>query len=157
MEALSVAAAVVQFVDFGTRLLQGTVARYRSPTGHAEEHADLSVAADDLSRLVDDMNDRLGSNSGPAAEILRRLGQECGETREILHEIVSVMQAHGSNKLTLAASSFWVALKANAAPGKIRQLEGKLEKCRQLAHLATLQLLVWVIDSKAVDSNSGLT
>jgi hypothetical protein len=55
LSALSVAAAVVQFVDFGTRVLSDARHIYESSSGQTSMNLELSTVANDLSRLIDDM------------------------------------------------------------------------------------------------------
>ncbi|OAA77073.1 hypothetical protein LEL_06757 [Akanthomyces lecanii RCEF 1005] len=52
VSALGVAAAVVQFVDFGVRLISSTGQLYRSASGHTEEEVYLTTIASDLSQLA---------------------------------------------------------------------------------------------------------
>jgi hypothetical protein len=59
LSALSVAAAVVQFVGFGTRVLSNARHIYESSSGQTSTNLELSTVANDLSRLIDDMESKV--------------------------------------------------------------------------------------------------
>ncbi|SPO04142.1 uncharacterized protein DNG_06825 [Cephalotrichum gorgonifer] len=50
---LSAVAAVVQLVDFGTRLLKTSVEVYKSPSGHTAKEVEVSTVLDDLTTLAE--------------------------------------------------------------------------------------------------------
>jgi hypothetical protein len=60
MSALSIAAGVVQFVDFGKNLLSASYEIYRSPSGETSEEVELSTIAKDLTALITQIKDRAG-------------------------------------------------------------------------------------------------
>jgi hypothetical protein len=52
LSALSLAGNIVQFVDFGLKLLSGAVELYKSPSGTLAAHHELELVTTDLSALV---------------------------------------------------------------------------------------------------------
>jgi hypothetical protein len=50
--SLSIAAAVVQFIDFGARLVAGTLEIYRSEDGHTDDVSELAKRTERLSDLM---------------------------------------------------------------------------------------------------------
>ncbi|KAK4230174.1 hypothetical protein QBC38DRAFT_496912 [Podospora fimiseda] len=84
ISALGIAAAVVQFVDFGSRLLHGVVEIHKSESGQLTEHAQLAQMSSDLLRLTLEVEDKarfFGTTTNytrsDSEEIFFRLCQEC--------------------------------------------------------------------------------
>lgn len=59
LSGLAVGAAVIQFVDFGTRLLKGTHGVYNSTSGQSAELIELSTISTDLTQLLQDAESKL--------------------------------------------------------------------------------------------------
>ena len=77
VSALGVAAAAVQFVDFGSRLLSNTLETYKNATGQSTRNMELSVISQDLVLLATEVETLLGKmeepRPGSAAEKLKSL------------------------------------------------------------------------------------
>ncbi|KAI0136317.1 hypothetical protein BJ170DRAFT_677196 [Xylariales sp. AK1849] len=132
--ALSVAAAVVQFAEFGYNFVKGTRDIYKSSTGRAREHIELSVVSGDL--LKDGWPDGVGP------DYLKRLCRERKETRDDLEVILGKLQARGTSRISLATSSLFAALRSVSAAGEIEKLTERLSQIRQQAMMAVLTLLL---------------
>ncbi|UKZ65081.1 uncharacterized protein TrAtP1_006283 [Trichoderma atroviride] len=117
VSALGVAAAVVQFADFGYRLIKRAHELYKSPTGQYLEHIELSVVSQDLLRLADDIGAKLGENKGSAAEIYVRLH---GESADIIRAMFREV----------------------AAASDIEKLANRLGEIRQQMNVAMLYMLL---------------
>jgi len=79
VSAISVAAATLQVLDFGARLLSASHQIYRSPSGCTSKQVALSTIAGDLSRLLDQVEHVTTGNISlsPAQDQLVKLGAEC--------------------------------------------------------------------------------
>ncbi|EHK40223.1 hypothetical protein TRIATDRAFT_41622, partial [Trichoderma atroviride IMI 206040] len=142
VSALGVAAAVVQFADFGYRLIKRAHELYKSPTGQYLEHIELSVVSQDLLRLADDIGAKLGENKGSAAEIYVRLHGECMSTNDELQSILSKLEAKGSTKIKLAADIIRAMFREVAAASDIEKLANRLGEIRQQMNVAMLYMLL---------------
>jgi hypothetical protein len=82
VSALGVASAVVQFVDFGTKLISKTRSLRKSSTGALVEHRELTLASTRLSDLSSDLDHEL-SRFASARELtqeeaaLQQVAEEC--------------------------------------------------------------------------------
>ncbi|KAK0709320.1 hypothetical protein B0T26DRAFT_652605, partial [Lasiosphaeria miniovina] len=161
LTALSVAAAVVQFADFGCRLLRRAYEIYESPKNQSAKNIELSTVSRDLAHLVQDVELKLGGNGNETEnrkgqgrgqaqsreeqhpnEAFMRLCRECRETNDQLQVIIGKLQARGSNRLSLAASSWMVALRQAAAAGDLDRLTERLNQIRQQIMVALLSQLL---------------
>jgi len=59
LSTLSVVAAAVQLVDFGSRLISNTREIYHSVSGQTSEMVELSAVAADLSQLTTNISDHI--------------------------------------------------------------------------------------------------
>ncbi|KAK3299633.1 uncharacterized protein B0H64DRAFT_102915 [Chaetomium fimeti] len=141
LTALSTAAAVVQFADFGYRLVKNAHELYTSPQGQKSKHIELSIVSHDLSRLADAVEAKLGDNEGPGGEVLR-LCRECASTNHELQEILGKLKARGKTKVALAVDSWRVTLKQVATADNIEKLANRLNLIRQQMNVALLYLLL---------------
>jgi hypothetical protein len=144
LSALSIAAAVVQFADFGFRLAKNAHELYKASSGQKAAHLELLVVSQDLSRLADDVQDRMSGKQAVAGEVFLQLVGECASLHTELQGILAKLRAHGSTKTTLAASSWMTALKEVAAAGDMEKLASRLSQVRQQMNVALLYLLLLV-------------
>ncbi|KAH6845792.1 hypothetical protein B0I37DRAFT_381153 [Chaetomium sp. MPI-CAGE-AT-0009] len=141
LTALSTAAAVVQFADFGFRLVKSAHELYTSPAGQKSEYIQLSIVSHDLSRLADAVKAKLGGNETAPGEILR-LCRECALTNDELQGMLGKLKARGDTKLALAADSWRVTIRQVATAGDIEKLANRLSEIRQQMNMALLYLLL---------------
>jgi hypothetical protein len=144
LSALAVAAAVIQFADFGYRLLRGAHDRYTSPSGLESQAVEVSTVSKDLSQLAEDVESKLGVGTGPSEEAFRCLCRECKEVHDALQRILAELQARDTSRLALAARSLVAAWKEVAGESEIQKLEKRLNNIRQQMMTALLCLLLWV-------------
>lgn len=149
LSALSAAAAVIQFIDFGSRLILQTHQAYKSVTGQTERAAALSQIARDLTEFSDSVQDKAGVLSKPVQvgsnETFLRLCRECKDISSELLAVLNGLQAKGTTKFDFAKSSFAVAVKSVLTEGRIKTLSGRMAEARQQTMLAALACL-WYID-----------
>ncbi|KAH6856112.1 hypothetical protein B0I37DRAFT_351213 [Chaetomium sp. MPI-CAGE-AT-0009] len=149
LSALSVAAAVAQFAEFGYKLLKNTHEIYQSSSGQNAKTIDITTVSKDLRTLAEDMDQRIGDIQGPSAVIFRRLCQECRSVYDQLAAILEAVRrnASGSNKLSVAAASFTSAVRLASKTGQIEELASRLGEVRQQMTVALLGLLLEVPSS----------
>ncbi|MCJ1412958.1 hypothetical protein MMC19_007059 [Ptychographa xylographoides] len=141
--AIGLASAILQFVDFGSRVVTGCHEIYNSEKGTLQENAEIEHIAKDVSRL----NGRiLSSRSGPSSDspaqddkVLIELVQMCDE---IASDLLIVL---GSLKIEGSSSRKWTSLRKAVAShtpwnkSKIQDLGQRLHRVqKQIAqHLLT--------------------
>lgn len=141
LSALSISAAVIQFVEFGHGLITSTLKIYKSGEFGLVE---LSTVSKDLSALAADVGSKFAGNGGLAGDMFRRFHQDCKTTHHDLENILRKLGARGTTKLALATSSFLAALKQVTAANDIQALADRLNGIRQHMMVALLSLLMYV-------------
>ena len=144
LSALAVAAAVVQFADFGFRLIRSAHRLYKSSSGQSSTHIELSAVSQDLARLADAVKCKLSHSQGPVGEVFLCLCQECASTDDELQGILDELRAQGSTKIALAADGWRVVIRQVAEAGDIEKLAGRLSQIRQQMNVTLLYLLLSV-------------
>src|SRR5271168_879473 len=94
LSALSLAGNIVQFIDFGSKLLSGARELYKSPSGTLAAHHELELVTTDLSALVVklrqsfDQGDGIESADQDAAIQRGSFEQICDEAVKVAEELV---------------------------------------------------------------------
>jgi len=144
LSALSISAAVIQFVEFGHGLITNTLKIYKSASGDESNHVELSIMSKDLSTLAADVEARFAGHGGLAGDMFRRLHQDCKTAHHELENILRKLEARGTTKLALVRSSFLAALKQVTTGADIQALADRLNEIRQQMMVALLSLLMYV-------------
>ncbi|KAK4234592.1 hypothetical protein C8A03DRAFT_37625 [Achaetomium macrosporum] len=144
LSALSVAAAVVQFADFGCQLVKSAHELYNSQPSQKSECIEFSIVSRELSRLAASVGTKLGDNIGRSAEVFVYIWRACASTIDELQGMLSKLKALGSIKVSLAADSWKVALRQVTAAGDIERLASRLAQIREWMNSALLYLLLSV-------------
>ena len=147
--ALSVAAAVVQLVDFGRSLLSGTLEIYNSASGLTNKSSDIAAIASDLSALSKEVEDRLSATQSTAAtaslseDIFVRLCGDCRAIADELQDAVSTVQAkiNSSSKYARLTYSFLSVLREKWSTNDIESIHGRLKEVQQRITTAVLVFL----------------
>ena len=111
LSALSVAAAVIQFVDFGQRLFVGTWSIYRSSSGESVVLEDLSTVSRDLEQLSTSVERALehtqGRENGPSISQYadESLLRACAECRAISSDIQNILLEIGHSFQPMAVAN----------------------------------------------------
>ncbi|KAJ4185043.1 hypothetical protein NW767_013002 [Fusarium falciforme] len=117
LSALSVAAGVTQFLDFGYKIASGTIERYTSATGALAEHDELESLTTRLEALTETLDDSStfwsSSNTGP---------DESGYTKS-LRDVVNSSR-HVASDLLAALVQVRAAGKHNLAEGLMATFKG---------------------------------
>lgn len=133
LSAGSVAAIVLQVIDFGSRLVSKTVEISRSPSGLLIGNSDLEKITEDLKQVSERLQESLQTESSSRYLTVdelaeRKLGEEC---QAVASELLSVLQrlnlAGKQNKWRSFRQVFLSVLKEN----RIAELEKRLDRFRQ--------------------------
>jgi hypothetical protein len=116
--ALSLAGNIIQFVDFGARLLSNARELYRSPVGSLSVHDEITLVTTDLETLVKRL--RGSVNARPSSEendnqlqTLRKICDEAAAVAEELLKRLGTLKLSGDGKhrrwqtVGLAVRSLW--------------------------------------------------
>lgn len=151
LNAISLAAAVIQFIDFGSRLLSEAAELYRSTTGQTGQKLDISRIESDLSTLNNEVESKSTSigtpTCGSSEEIFVRLCGSCQDIANELRDCIGVVGLEVTNNPKRALQSFLIVLRERRSEGKIEALRSKLNQVQQ-------QMMVAVLDfcGKTVDN-----
>ena len=140
LSAISIAAAVVQFVDYGSRLLQDTVEIYRSSTGKSRDKLEISSISRDLAALSDEVESRL-TVLGGSEEIFVRLCGTCRDIGKELQGCVDDVNIHVVSNPKRAVRSFLSALQERQSEERIKALRSRLDQVQQRMTIAVLVFL----------------
>lgn len=142
--ALSIAAAVAQFAEFGFKLVRNTHEIYKSSSGQPAKTINLNTVSNDLRSLAEDVDQRIEGAQGPSAVVFRRLCQECASVHNELAGIIEAIRKKDANdsKVTMAVESFAIALQYSSRAGQIEELASRLGDVRQQMTVALLGLLL---------------
>ena len=98
LSALSLVAAVIQFVDFGGNLISQSHQFYKSASGAFSENAVLEEIYENLSRLADKMKVSSGltaHKSSKEEEALGKLATSCKDIADDLMVIIAELKVKG--------------------------------------------------------------
>ncbi|KAF5009679.1 hypothetical protein FDECE_4125 [Fusarium decemcellulare] len=155
LSTLSIVAAVVQFVDFGSRVLSGAKEAYSSSVGRTSQNAELSATVVDLSTFSSELEakSKLLTNVpvGSSQEIFVRLCSECKDISRRLGDAISKHQATGDHGFDRAMSSLVAVVKGIWSAGEIERMKHRLEKIKEEINMALL-IFIWDEASKRGDS-----
>jgi hypothetical protein len=147
LSALSIAASVVQFVDFGRHLLSDSYEIYKSPSGESAKEVDLKTISKDLTDLVTQIKDKAGTSSGvkrdqsTAEYQLAEISKDC---EKILKEFKGALEKLGrqtpskGTRFRLAGGAFLRALEKTWSSSSLNQMRERLEKMKARLVTATL-------------------
>jgi hypothetical protein len=153
LTALSVACSVVQFVDFGVKLVSEGSQLYEK--GSLGDNDELEVITKDLTRLTEDIiastqpgqvqDGVSGIPPSKDEKALRELAVSCKEIGEQLLDLLESMKVQKSGKiLEDGISSFRKALRSARKKGQIQNVEKRLKKMQDQLNINILALLRYV-------------
>jgi hypothetical protein len=142
--ALSLAASVVQFLEFGAKLISESSEIYKSSRGLSIEHAELEDVCLNLGSLSSDLAEASAESTfntiqrSQKEEGLRRMAVACSKIADELLAALRKMNLHERHHRKL--NSFRQALKNAWGKGKVKSLEARLDKYKQdmSLHLAAI-------------------
>ena len=139
---IGIAAAVIQFVDFGSKVVARSSEYHHSATGLALGNSELERVTKDLVRLSTGLDKSLKdssnvSNVSPNQEQLQALGKEC---QSVASELLAVLERLKVNSGASRWRSFRQAFLSVWKSEQIEGLEKRLDRFR-------MQLIVRSLDS----------
>ncbi|KAI9686895.1 MAG: hypothetical protein M1822_002648 [Bathelium mastoideum] len=146
LSALGLAGNIIQFIDFGSKLISQSVEQYRSAVGTSTQYLDLEALTQSLQSVAKGLGD---STAGPdKGEVktkdelaLRQLARSCQSVAADLINILDGLKinpkAHGLNR---RAQSLRQAFRSVGAEEQIKDLEHKLESYRSQLNLYSISM-----------------
>lgn len=125
LSALSLAAAIIQFVDFGSKILVTGYETYRSTAGATQEQVDLQQLTHSLYKF----QDQLGTPSRqptPDQRILEEQARKCSVLAGDLLQLLDDLKVKEQGLLR-TWDSFRQACRSVRKKGEIKRLEGRLD------------------------------
>ena len=131
LAALGVAANIVQFIDFGGKILSESYRLHKSKRGNSGKNEELESVALDLQKLHDELqcpdNERYQTPT-PNDIQLQRLAEQC---RDVCLELLAALEKMKSVDSPGKWRSFRVALETVWGESKIKSLQVRLDEARQ--------------------------
>lgn len=137
LSAIGLASAIVQFVDFGSRIVSGALEISRSATGATRENAAIENATTKLQLLNDELTKHSQSRPSGAnpQDPLLQLTQECVDLSEkLIVKLAQLKAGPGSTRYL----TFRKALKTVWQKDKIDAMQTRLGEIRDLQMLAAI-------------------
>jgi hypothetical protein len=129
LTAISLVGNIVQFVDFGSKLISKSAQLYRSSEGALAENIDIEMATNDLVLLNNQLKTG-ASTTGDTA--LERLCKSCNDTADDLLAALDKVKVKGKQQKW---KSIRKALQSEWSKGEIGQLEQRLAMFRDELNL----------------------
>lgn len=141
LTALSLAAAVIQFVDWGSRLLSQSQEIYHSARGATKENVTTAQITSDIKALSKQLKGKeTEALRSPTADdiALRELADSCQREAE---ELLMVLDRLEVGKEATKWESFRRAIKNARKRGKITEIESRLNKIQQQVNSRLLAMM----------------
>lgn len=126
LTALGLASAVVQFVDFGFKLVKGTSEIYDSATDAAPQDASLEFVTQKLQELTSNLEAGAGSPHNPDQSRLQALAEEC---QSLSAKILALLAKTKAKNRSLRASA-GAAIRTWRYREEKKEIETRLERCQ---------------------------
>jgi hypothetical protein len=147
LSALSLAGTIVQFVDFGSKLLSNSVQLYKSSKGALKTHEELELITGDLQSVIVKLRGTSsivsGEVAGPLTEVDQRQEDSfrkiCDEATQIAKELLSRLR---SLRVKNGEHRRWESLKAATkttwSQDEISSLKQRLSTLKESLHLRSV-------------------
>lgn len=151
LEALSIASAIIQIIDFGCKLVSQTQEIYHSASGATKDNVTSSEIAKDINALSKDLKrkDQTFQRLSPDDIALGKLVDSCE------HEAEELMRLLGDLEVPRDATkwkSFRVAFKTARKKGMVKDIETRLLKLQKQID-SRLQLMMTCVSNPFADSS----
>ncbi|OAG43868.1 hypothetical protein AYO21_01720 [Fonsecaea monophora] len=124
---ISLAAAIVQFVDFGAVIIQGVREVKGSISGATERNRSVEVVVSDLRNLVLKLSEPHHSRESEDEKALGRVADEC---KILANQILDLLQKIKAKNPKSTLHVVWAVLKNQKYKRQKLELEERLESCR---------------------------
>jgi len=126
LAALGLASAVVQFVDFGFKLVKGTAEIYDSATGATSQDVSLKLITQKLQELTSNLEVGASSPQNPDQSRLQALAEEC---QSLSAKILALLSKTKTKDRSLRASA-GAAIRTWRYREEKKEIETRLERCQ---------------------------
>ncbi|KIW81158.1 hypothetical protein Z517_04181 [Fonsecaea pedrosoi CBS 271.37] len=127
VSAISLAAAIVQFVDFSAEVIQGVREVKGSISGATERNRSVEVVVSDLRNLVLKLSETHHSRQSEDEKALGRVADEC---KILANQILDLLQKIKAKNPKSTLHVVWAVLKNQKYKRQKLELEERLESCR---------------------------
>ncbi|OAL39468.1 hypothetical protein AYO20_01338 [Fonsecaea nubica] len=127
VSAISLAAAIVQFVDFSAEVIQGVREVNGSISGATERNRSLEVVVSEMRNLVLKFSKPHHSQQSEDEKALNRVADEC---RILAEQIIGLLQKIKAGDSDSTLQVVWAVLKDRKYQRQKLELEERLERCR---------------------------
>lgn len=151
--AVGLASAIVQFVDFTSKLISVTHKLHVSTSGATAEHLELEDLTHNLLQLSEDATPHNVPNTAALSReerALISLGENCREVSDELLRVLQSLRVKGGSQK--GWKSFYVALKSVWKEGEIVALQQRLDRIRNVMSTKIL----FNLQSKVLEILEGL-
>jgi hypothetical protein len=139
LTALSVAGTIIQFVDFGNKLLMSSFQLYKLPRGMLKANEELELVTGDLQSVVVKLRGACPEDD----ESLRDFHAVCNEAAHIANELLErLIDLKVRNGRSHAWESLKAAVKAAWSKDEIESLKERLSTLKEAFNSRTM-LLLW--------------
>ncbi|KAF6828989.1 hypothetical protein CPLU01_08219 [Colletotrichum plurivorum] len=147
VNAVSLAASILQFIEFTAKLVKEGREIYESASGATVEHCDLEAVTQNLVRLIQQISDNTNKDDNLPAQLqklslssgtptnINVLGAACEKVAVDLLEALNMVKARRTQNRWMGIID---ALKTVWAKGKIQELRYRLKQYRTGIHTALL-------------------
>ncbi|MCJ1396255.1 hypothetical protein MMC18_009144 [Xylographa bjoerkii] len=140
--ALSLASTVVQFVDFGSKLIKEGSELYHSAGGALSVNAELEKITLDLKEVTKKLETASpgtkSTENTKESKALRSLAKSCSEAADELLEVLEDLKVKGTNRQW---QSLRQALRTSHKKDKIREIEKKLDKLQKMLNTQLIAMM----------------
>jgi N-terminal domain on NACHT_NTPase and P-loop NTPases len=146
LTCLSLASAIVQFVDFGTKLISESREIYQSTRGLTKENNELENITADLSQLTSNLYPytlakKVDKTPSPEELALHDIAKTCKEVADELLAVLEDLKVKGEHEKW---ESFKQAFRTVVRREKIEGLKSRLEGVQRQLQLRLIALLKYV-------------
>jgi N-terminal domain on NACHT_NTPase and P-loop NTPases len=127
LTAASLASSIVQFVDYGTKIVINTKEIYESASGATDTNERLDTTIDSMMGLYKKLSAENPSHQGDAERALCHIAKEC---HSLSKDISAILQKIKPKKANSIVSSYMAAGKAMWYSKEIAELKARLDSCQ---------------------------
>lgn len=145
--ALSIAAGVVAFVDFGAKLVSQYLEVRKSEDGRPAGLSALQTESEELSANATHARDKIASlrvRYPAQSECLDRLATECTQVEEELQSLVSSLTPRSGRGLKTGGAQVLASIRGLLKQDEIDSLRGRLRSIREQTMMSIIMCISYV-------------
>jgi hypothetical protein len=142
LTAIGLASAIVQFVDFSSRLVSETKELYHSTEGNSTQNEELHAVTEDLRELCKTLSSVQGRAPGvePSTDELALL-ELSGSCNFVADELIAVLEKLRVKSAHEKWGSFKIALKGAMKKEKIESIRARLDRIQSQLQIRLTSIL----------------